>query len=272
MDHTAIKEIQDTAVALAANKEISETTNVPAVVISKDHHVVGLEHLMDSPSRFRAEFVTRHLPSFVTYCNDVTISRALCLVNPNTMIAEVIFDLGSTAYPGHGEHKALLDLQETADYTAFLSIAGMDSMGQRTIAEFIEDYSDNITAYGDYQQSEEQHLGKVISTIRDVEITASSTRKSTEQDFSAARSLLEQIDAKGADGSFPALLKFSCQPYAELPWHDFYFRLRVRTGDGLSFRLARLRPEQDQETVAQQFVAELSGQLERDVLQGVWER
>lgn len=140
-------------------------------------------------------------------------------------------------------------------------------MGQRDLAEFLEDWRTNVEALDG--EGEVIPIAKVIQTIRNVKIDASKSVASEEQDFSAAKSFLEKIDAKGQDGDFPKYLTFGCVPYDGLAAREFAFRLSIRTeGNTVRFVVRRICPEKDQEEMAEEFADILEQKTSGHVLLG----
>lgn len=272
MDYTAIQEIQKTAAAVAVQNETLNKLDVPAVVLPKDYDVKNLEQYLARPRRFRAHFCTDHLTSFVDYTRlyDPKVSPS-CLVDPKAMRAQVVFDKGHPLEPGHGEHDAILTLVANAEYRCFLAETKQDALSQRDLAEFIEDYHDNVFAFD--ADGEAISCAQLIHTVRSIEINSERAGKSSEQDFASSKSMLESIEARGAGGKFPSRLFFRCIPYNGLSERDFGFRLSLHVhGPGdLTFRLRRVLPELEDEMMATEFVELLRKELPAlPVLQGSW--
>lgn len=62
------------------------------------------------------------------------------------MLARSIFNIGTLDNPGHADNVASIKLKKTAPFRALLSING-DHLNQKQIAEWLEDWSDYLTAF-----------------------------------------------------------------------------------------------------------------------------
>lgn len=261
MDGEFVKELQNIITQGDANNSLDQEK---AVALPDTYHIEDLERFQDQRRRFRGTFRTQHIDSFVGYFPP---SRDACFVDTNTMRAVAFFDMGHVDAPGHCEHRAELALVQTAEFRAFMDAATGGPMGQRELAEFLEDWRTNVEALDG--EGEVIPIAKVIQTIRNVKIDASKSMASEEQDFSAAKSFLEKIDAKGQDGDFPKYLTFGCVPYDGLSAREFAFRLSIRTeGSSVRFLIRRICPEKDQEAMAEEFANILETKIGDDILLG----
>lgn len=263
MDNTAIKEINDQAATIHLNKGIK--TDVPVAYLPSNFAVHSLEKYQEQKSRFTGQFDADTVGSFATYYAEMIPAEEFphVFIDGNTMTARTFFDLGDMVTPLHGEHRALLALEMSAAYKAFDSITG-NLISQRVAAEFVEDWRDAITAFdaeGDPIDSK-----KLVATIRRITIEQQAKADSSVGQFSSSRSAIEQIDAKSAEGSLPAELVFTCEPYQSLPPMEFRFRMAIHTGEAVKFTFHRVREEMDQERIATEFISVLENDLPSETM------
>lgn len=223
MDATAITKIQETAVAEVLNKVKTDT---PAVIAPENFQVIDLEHLQAGRSYFRGTFTTESIKSLEEYCTQQAMD-AECYVSRENMSAEVIFDIGDTVDPGHCMHKAKIALRKTADFKELLKLNG-NRIGQQGLAEFLEDFRDQIIAHKD-GEDETMDIRKALASIRNLKITASVDDEHTTEDFSASSSRMASVKATATHGNV-AGFSFTCTPYHELLEYTFYVRLSLLTG------------------------------------------
>ena len=229
MDATAIAKLQETAVAEALNKVETDT---PCVIAPNDFKVIDLEHLQANRSHFRGTFDTESIKSLEEYCSQYTKDTehpysAECYASREKMSAEVIFDIGTIAEPGHCKHKAKIALRKTADFKELLNL-NRNRIGQKDLAEFLEDYREQIVAHKD-GEDETMDIRKALASIRNLKITASVDDEHTTEDFSASSSRMASVTATATHGNV-AGFSFTCTPYHELQEYTFYVRLSLLTG------------------------------------------
>lgn len=223
MDASAINELQKAAIAEILNKVKTDT---PSVIAPSDFKVIDLEHLQAGRSYFRGTFNTESVKSLEEYCAQYS-SEAECYVSREKMSAEVIFDIGDTDDPGHCSHKAKIALRKTADFKELLSLNG-NRIGQQGLAEFLEDYREQIAAHKE-GEDETMDIRKALASIRNLKITASVDDEHTTEDFSASSSRMASVKATATHGNV-AGFSFTCTPYHELEEYTFYVRLSLLTG------------------------------------------
>lgn len=272
MDQTAVKQIQDTAAAIALAQgplaSVSEAT--PLVALPDNFALHDLERYLPQRSRFRASFRTAHIASFADYHQEH--GPAAIFIDPEAMAAISIYNVGTTDEPGHGDHTAALQLEKTASFKAFLRFIGAGPHDQRTIAEWVEDWRDYVTGY-DSEGTEIPPI-RMAAGLRKVDIESARKVSSSESDFAANRSVIEDIEAKSADGSLPSFVSFACAPYHGLTEQIFQFRISVVTsGEKLRFSTRRVQEEADTEETATQFVEVLKEAVGTDapIYQGTYQ-
>ncbi|MEW5248633.1 DUF2303 family protein [Microbulbifer sp. 2201CG32-9] len=263
MDQSAIKEIKEsqTTAELAAiigNAKL----DVPVLATPRDFDVRSLEKYLPGRNRYRGSMETTSLGDFMSYCLEFGNDKSVCFVNPERMAAVTVFNLGSVSQPGHGDFTANLGLVKTAEFQSLLQLNG-ERYKQKRMAEFMEDYSENITFYS--SDSEAIPNSKAIAAIRRLTIESSRKEEHEAQDFNTSRSALEKIEARSDEG-LPAGFKFECIPYNGLDSRDFYLRLSIlASGDepALTARIKHL--EATQEDMGKELQEKLAGVFNPDI-------
>lgn len=245
MQKDAIQHIEQGAVAakLAANLH---DMALPVVPVPDAYKLISIEKFLDQPARFRGTFRTDYINEFTAYMlkNIVNSSTAGVFINAQKMTATGILDLGDPTSPKHAEHRAVVKIIPLNAYTALRAMNGVKK-SQREFAEWMEDWRDYLEAYTDMgpgiTQSEngkikaeggnEIDLKAAIAAVRKITLKVTAANEHSTQDFKAARSALEEIEAFSKDLSLPGSLYFTCKPYEELQTRTFVCRVGVLTSE-----------------------------------------
>ncbi len=261
MDATAIREIQQSNAAQQLNKEL----NYERVLIAPENFkAINMEQFQPGRHNFRGSFKTASLTAFGEYCvKHDTAEVATCYVDSDAMTATVIFDQGDEDAPGHCQHTGTIELDKTPDYRALLDING-DRLSQKYLAEWFEDWRDQITAHGEATADDDypiMAIGKAIASIRRVKIKASAESDHSQSDFSASSSRMASVSAESAEGNV-AGFTFTCTPYNELDETTFDVRLSIITdGDKPVFKPRIRMLEKRQIEIAKNFESKLAEEL-----------
>ncbi|WP_020409861.1 DUF2303 family protein [Hahella ganghwensis] len=246
MEKQALQLIQDTAIA--ADKELP-ATQIPVITLPENICIHSLERYMAAPARYRAKFNTGSLKDFVSYIHEV--GTADCFIYADEMNAQALFDKGTIAKPGHGEHTAKLKLKATAEFTE-LKNRGKDRLSQKDLAEWMEEWRDFITPID--ATGEEIKLPKALASIRSFTLKAVSEQTHESRDYGATKSTFDKIDAEARDGALPWGIKFTCFPYLDLQERTFHIRFSMISGRGEpAFALRILRLDAIEELIADEF-------------------
>ncbi|WP_425328322.1 DUF2303 family protein [Pseudomonas nitroreducens] len=233
----------------AANATVTGSAGKMAVV-PEGFKLHSLEKLEAQRNRFRGALATSSLADFVTYVKERANTASHGFVDKENMACRVIFNLGDTEQPGHGDDSATLRLEPTAAYAALQRIAGKN-LQQKDLAEWMEDWRDFLQAVTPDDQ--DMNLVQAIAAVRNITIKASSERTNVEGNFNAQRSAMDQIEAASQD-TLPGSLIFSSAPYDGLPVRNFVLRLSVLTGEAKPvLKLRWVAEEQIREEIAQDF-------------------
>lgn len=233
----------------AAGTRVTGSAGTMAVV-PEGFKLHSTEKLETHRNRFRGALATSSLADFVIYVKDRADKATHGFVDKDSMSCRVIFNLGDTALPGHGDDSATLRLEPTAAYAALQRIAGKN-LQQKDLAEWMEDWRDFLQAVTPDDQ--DMSLAQAIAAVRNITIKASSELTNAEGNFNTKRSAMEQIEAASQD-TLPGSLIFACAPYDGLPVRNFVLRLSVLTGEAKPTLKPRwVAEEQIREEIAQEF-------------------
>lgn len=261
MDAKTIDRIEELVLAAHSAEQLARTaTTAPAVITSVP--VQSIEHLMAGRARFRGRFSTTVLAEFVRYVNN--LPEGAGFINPSSLTARVFHNLGHAAEPGHADWYSDLQLIPTAPYAALLRIEGQPQ-GQKAAVEWIEDWAEHLVAARiGGTEGEQVPITRAIAAIRELTIAAKATATHTDRDFGAARSAMEEVEAR-AQGGIPSHLEFRCVPYLGFEERTLLVRLSVLTGDKPMLVLRIVGREALEESLAMEFQSLLGAELDEDV-------
>lgn len=209
-------------VALAGTHETKELAALPS-----DYTLHNLEPYLPLRRRARGTMTTAILAAFTGYTVAHAETGASAFINPESMAATAVLNLGTPTAPGHADNLAKLQLKKTAAYSALTAVATGAGLKQSTAAEFLEDWPEHLKCFND---AGEIALPKAIAAMRKLTIESMRKLESSEQQLSASRSAFESVQATSVE-PIPTTIYFECQPYSDLPRRMFVLRLGVQTGD-----------------------------------------
>lgn len=257
MDDTAISLIQNTAVA-AAEKFLPESVHGRVAALPDNHSLQDLERFHQGRFRFRGKMVTDSIADFVLYCKDAAKNgNSQGFIDAKRMTANVFFNLGDVAEPGHGDWSASLKLEQTAAFSALLNNTSKH-LTQKQLVDFIEDWGSSMQALDENGAS--IPLSKAIAAIRKLKIKATSEQEVTQGDFKNSRSKFDDVEASSSPG-LPTGFTFTTEPCFGLPARTFALRLSVLTEETPKLILRVIRLEEHTEAIAQDFKAILFREL-----------
>jgi len=234
-------------------------TDTPTMLVPAGYELASLEQYQAAPSRFRGTFSTRSIVDFAAYVN--AEDEAQAFIDVDRMRAVAMFDLGTSKAPGHGEHRALLELKKTAPFKACLEANG-NAFTQKELAHFIEDWHGHIE--GESTTGQSLSPKQLANLVRRIEIKATSERTHEDGDWNAKRTGLDAIDASAGTDT-PAVIRFSCLPYEGLKVRTFDLRVSILTdADKPRIKLRIMGLEGIQEEIGQEFKQVLDGELDSD--------
>lgn len=247
-------------------EQIQELLNAQAdgsvVAIPEGVKISDLEKYLEQRRRYRGSMATKLIAEFVEFATATTeqysqekqLDNVPCFVNAEAMTAKVFFNLGDIVEPGHGDHTAKLELQQTEAFRELLKINGKQ-LDQKTLAEWMEDWRDHLEALSE-DGSVIIPIGPAVSSIRKITIGSNAEATSETQTFSQRKSAMAEVEAKNRD-SLPGFLKFDCEPYHGLTERPFTLRLSLITGETPKIALRIVRLETQQEEMAKELEEKL---------------
>lgn len=261
MDATAIRELQDSAVAAHTNTALSTLTS-QLVALPNGYKLHNLEQHHQHPFRFSGGFETTVLPDFVKYVKSVPdigqYGPPTVFISPHHARATAYFNLGNPEAPGHGDHWAALDMPATPEWEAMRNAASIQ-FSQQELIEWLENWQDNVqplTANDDAMP-----LKQAIAAIRTVTIKAASEMTNTEDNFRQSRSMMENIEASSRV-ELPAFVDFRAEPYLGQAPITVCLRVSVLTGgEKPMFRLRPIALEKAETEALTTFASRLMSEL-----------
>ncbi|MGO2345663.1 MAG: YfdQ family protein, partial [Providencia sp.] len=237
-----------------------ENMPCPAVAVPHGLEIVNLEKYQDNRYRFRGSLKTTSINDFVKYSVGYSDAPGVrCFIDAEDMTARTIFNLGTIEHPGHADNSALIVLKKTSPFSAVLSINGR-KQGQKELAEWLEDWRDYLLAFD--ADGNVLDIKQAISAVRRITIESSRSSDHEDSDFSARRSVMENVEAKSKD-IMPAAFEFKCTPYEELKERSIKLRYSILTSQDtptLVLRIVQL--ENLEEQIAQEFRDLLASKFE----------
>lgn len=237
------------AIKAAAHSLAHAEDSKDLAALPSDYTLHNLERYLPMRRRARGTMNTSALLSFSDYVTEHAEPGASVFVSPDDMAATAVLDLGTPVAPGHADNRAKLQLKKTAAYSALLAHANGSGLKQSTVAEFLEDWMDQIHCAND---AGEITLPKAIAAIRKLSIESMRKLESSEQQLGASRSAFESVQATSVD-PLPTSIAFVCHPYNDLDSRTFVLRLGIHTGgDKPAITLRIVKAEQHAEDMAQE--------------------
>jgi uncharacterized protein YfdQ (DUF2303 family) len=232
----------------SAGKRIEDAfeNEQPAIALPNDFALHDLEAYAAGRRRARGTMTTSVLRDFAAYASEQNEHGAV-FVDPDTMSATAVLNLGDPSEPGHADNLAVLKLRQTAPFAALLkkSEASGGPLKQADLAEFLEDWAPYIQCSNDEGDIE---LRKAVAAVR--RITIENLRKvdSTVQQLAESRSAFESVAATSVD-PIPTFLNFTTVPYLGLAERSIRVRIGVLTGNDkptLNLRIINLDHHKEQ--------------------------
>lgn len=252
-DKEAIQELQASAATYMLAEAAKEAIELGhATVFAPEGYTRhDLESLLDHRRHARGTMSTNQIESFAAFAGAHKGEGARVFVDPDTMRAVAVLNLGTDEKPGHADNHAVFSAEKTAAYKALQQISGGQPRSQLTVAEFLEDWSDKILCF---REGAQIAVGHATAAVRKVTIEAMRKLEATEQQLSASRSTLESISA-ASTVNLPTHIYFTTVPYMGLSERCFVLRLGVLTsGDKPALNLRTVNQEKHDEEMAVELV------------------
>ncbi|MHA7847152.1 YfdQ family protein [Serratia sp. D1N4] len=260
LDGSAIAQIQ--ALTLSASYlDAVKSTDCPVSVLPDDVSVASLEGFHKTRFRFRGRMRTTSIGDFVRYSAgyaDDADEPARCFIDAEKMSARSVFNIGTLAAPGHADNVADINLKKTAPFRALLDINGK-RLNQKQIAEWLEDWSDFLTAFDADGQT--MPIAQAASAVRRVSIKQMQEADHEDGDFSGKKSLMQSVEATSKE-IMPVAFEFKCVPYEGLGERPFSLRNGLLKSDEPCFVLRIVQLEAKEEEIAIEFRDLLIGKFD----------
>lgn len=258
----AILALQESEAIKAAVTALSVTEDTKELVaLPSDYQLRDLEPYLPLRRRARGTMTTSALDAFTDYTTTHAEQGCAVFINPDAMSATAVLNLGTPTEPGHADNRACLQIKKTAAYNALLSHANGSGLKQATVAEFLEDWAENIGCFNDAG-----HIApaQAIAAVRKLSIESMRKLESSEQQLGVSRSAFESVQATSVD-PLPTTIYFKCQAYNELVEREFVLRLGVLTGaDKPSITLRIALAEKHAEDMANELADLISQEFNGD--------
>lgn len=255
----AISQVKDLAIS---GIRLGAVENMPCPAVAKPDglEIVSLERYQEGRYRFRGSLKTTSISDFVKYSVSYSDTPGVrCFIDAEDMSAKTIFNLGTIAAPGHADNSAVIGLKKTSPFSAVLSVNGR-RQGQKELAEWLEDCRDFLLAFD--AEGNTLDIKQAIGAVRRITIESSRSSDHEDSDFSAKKSIMENVEAKSKD-IMPAAFEFKCTPYEELQERAIKLRYSILTSHdtpALVLRIVQL--ENLEEQMAQEFRDLLASKFE----------
>lgn len=264
-DKEAIKELSRAQAITAAASAVTSQVDQGPVPLPDDFTLHDLETYQHCRRRARGTMTTSSAVDFAIYVRAHRELGACVFIDQDNMAAVAVLNLGNPEAPGHADNLAKLKSKKTAAYVALLARANGVPLKQEQVAEFLEDWSQNLACYLALD-GEHMPLAKAVAAVRKVTIEALRKMESTEQQLSASRSTFETVHATSGGDALPAIIRFECEPYLGLKSRAFYMRLGIQTGgDKPAITLRIQNMEQHEEEMAEELACLVRDALDEDL-------
>lgn len=249
-----LKQIQD----LVLSSVHVGNSDYPIAILPENMTVHSLEKHNKHRNNFRATFNTYNFDSLIAYAKAHEQKDAQCFIDEKNLGAQIVFDVGSREAPLHAQHRAVLRMEKTAAFKALCDFQG-SKCDQREFSEWLEDWSDYITAYTD--DEDKLPLTSAVQAVRKITLDYARNEEHEVGDFAASKSAMESVEAK-SKLQLPKCFVFNTHTYKGLDSQAFTLRLSILTGGNAPVLVARLiKAEQIQEAIAKEFAEKLTDAL-----------
>ena len=264
MDKTAIQEIALSQAVTAAGMEVGNgmATRNGAAALPDNFKLHDLEDYLPTRRRIRGSMSTSVIADFATYATTNMQTGAAVFIDPKTMSATAVLNLGTPALPGHCDNTAKLEPERTAAYKAIRAITAGMPVSQTVAAEFLEDWANIILCFKD---GELVPANKAVAAVRNITIEALRKVASEEQQLSASKSAFEKISASSESAPIPGEIHFVCQPYKDLPQRTFVMRLGIITSEKPTLTLRIIKIEEHEEQMAGELADLITKAIKEDM-------
>lgn len=250
LDGNALQQVKDLVLS-GYHLDAAKITACPTALLPEGVKVESLERFELERFRFRGAMTTTSIPDFVRYAagyaNEAEPAR--CFIDADNMTARSVFNIGTLANPGHADNVASITLKKTAPFRALLQVNG-DRLGQKEIAEWLEDWADFLTAFD--ADGNVLSIAQAAGAVRRVNIKQVSEAAHEDEDFGGRKSLMQSVEASSKD-VMPVAFEFKCVPYEGLGERRFSLRNSLLKSGEPVFVLRIVQLEAQEEAIANEF-------------------
>lgn len=241
-----------------------ENVDIPHLILATGETMINVEKLQEFRSRFRGKLTTQSVDDFVEYtrAKGKEYGTPAVFVDGAAMNAVAFYNLGDSNNAGHGDDLGVLNLPKTGPFAALCELLDQ-RIDQKKLAEFLEDWRDNVRAFSEFDEVaglNPMTLGKAIAAVRNVTIESRQQSDSAVGNFNAEKTALESVEAR-SQHVLPPFLEFSCEPYMDLPRRAILLRMSVITSGTIGFVVRMVRKPDVLEAIAQDFKERLAAGL-----------
>jgi len=209
----------------------------PLALIPDNYALQSTEKFLKAPIRYKAYFTTTILDDFIDYVNDHGSSSTSIFIDKDAMQARAVLDLGTPESPEWGSHNAVLEMQETPEYKALLSLSHPNTrLDQIALCDFLEDWQDYLSLYSEVQDLLAENatisVPNAIASLRGLTLEKVKEISSNKGDFSDISNQYDKLEMKSNRGTIPSYFRMSIQPYESFPDFDFKVNIRMSIDNG----------------------------------------
>lgn len=250
LDGGAIQQVKDLVLSGYHLNDIEDAA-CPTAILPEGTKIQSLEHLRLERFRFRGSMDTTSIDDFVRYSVGYASAEepARCFIDAQNMSARSVFNIGTLDNPGHADNVSTIKLKQTAPFRALLAIDG-DRLSQKQIAEWLEDWSDYLTAFD--ADGKTMSIAQAAQAVRRITIQQATQADHEDGDFSGKKSLMQSIEASSKD-VMPVAFEFKCVPYEGLGERAFSMRNSLLKSSEPCFVLRIVQLEAQEEAIANEF-------------------
>ncbi len=259
LDGTAIQQVKDLVISGYHLRDI-DSLACPTAILPEGVGIESLERFNLERFRFRGCMETTSIDDFVRYSAGYANADepARCFIDADNMSARAVFNIGTLEAPWHADNAAEIQLKKTAPFRALLAIDGK-RLNQKQIAEWLEDWSEFLTAFSADGQT--LTIAQAASAVRRVSIKQMQEADHEDGDFSGKKSLMQSVEATSKE-VMPVAFEFKCVPYEGLSERPFSLRNSLLKSDEPCFTLRIVQLEAQEEAIANEFRNLLIGKFE----------
>lgn len=259
LDSSAIQQVKDLVLSGYHLNDIHGLA-CPTALLPENTSVESLERFALERFRFRGAMDTTSIDDFVRYASGYAAEEdpARCFIDAENMSARSIFNIGTLDNPGHADNVSTIKLKKTAPFRALLGING-DRLNQKQIAEWLEDWSDFLTAFD--ANGNTMTIAQAAQAVRRVTIQQATQADHEDDDFSGKKSLMQSIEASSKE-VMPVAFEFKCVPYEGLGERAFSMRNSLLKSNEPCFVLRIVQLEAQEEAIANEFRDLLIGKFD----------